>query len=226
MADDKRIFITGEQPLVEEYSSACAAAGYRIVATPSKTTALALELTNISSASKQKNLQRLDKLLPKSAPILSSSVTIPLAEQSTLLKHPERLIGIGAFPTLLQGTVMEIVAGPRTNDATSGAAAEFAATLGKDVASVNDTIGLVMPRILCMLINEAFFAMGEHVADGSDIDRAMKLGTNYPRGPVEWATAIGVQHVHAVIAALHAYYGEDRYRAAPLLRRASTPVTH
>jgi len=223
MADNKRIFITGEQPLVDEYSSACVAAGYRLVATPSKTTALALELTN--TASKEKNLRRLDSVLPKAAPILSSSVTIPVAEQGTWLKHPERLIGIGAFPTLLQGTVLEIAVGPRTDDATRTAATEFAATLGKDVAAVSDTVGLVMPRILCMLINEAFFAMGERVADGSDIDSAMKLGTNYPRGPVEWATAIGVHHVHAVIAALQAYYGEDRYRAAPLLRSASTTAT-
>ena len=52
---------------------------------------------------------------------------------------------------------------------------------------VQDRTGMVMPRILCMLINEAAFALMENIASPSDIDTAMKLGTNYPFGPVEWA---------------------------------------
>jgi 3-hydroxybutyryl-CoA dehydrogenase len=83
---------------------------------------------------------------------------------------------------------------------------------------------MVMPRILCMLINEAYFAMMEGVADDAAIDTAMKLGTNYPRGPVEWARKIGLVHVVAVLHALQGYFGEDRYRCAPLLTREAQRI--
>jgi 3-hydroxybutyryl-CoA dehydrogenase len=72
-----------------------------------------------------------------------------------------------------------------------------------------------------MIINEAFFAMQEGVAPAREIDTAMKLGTNYPRGPVEWAERIGVSQVVALLSALHQSFGEDRYRVAPLLRKSA-----
>jgi 3-hydroxybutyryl-CoA dehydrogenase len=70
-----------------------------------------------------------------------------------------------------------------------------------------------------MIMNEACYAMMEHVAEGKDIDTAMRLGTNYPKGPVEWAGRIGWPQILAVLESLHDFLGEDRYRAAPLLRR-------
>jgi 3-hydroxybutyryl-CoA dehydrogenase len=84
---------------------------------------------------------------------------------------------------------------------------------------VQDSVGLVMPRILCALANEACFAIMEGVAEANDIDTAMKLGTNYPSGPVVWAGRIGWSQVLAVLKGLHGYFGEDRYRPAPLLQR-------
>jgi 3-hydroxybutyryl-CoA dehydrogenase len=77
---------------------------------------------------------------------------------------------------------------------------------------------MVMPRILCMLINEASFALMEEVASPADLDTAMKLGTNYPRGPIEWADRIGIRQVVSVLRALHADLGEERYRISPLLQ--------
>jgi 3-hydroxybutyryl-CoA dehydrogenase len=84
---------------------------------------------------------------------------------------------------------------------------------------VADSAGLVLPRILACLANEAFFALMEGAANAEDIDRAMKLGTRYPRGPLEWAEIIGLDQVLATMDALAAEQGEERYRAAPLLRR-------
>jgi 3-hydroxybutyryl-CoA dehydrogenase len=78
---------------------------------------------------------------------------------------------------------------------------------------------MVLPRILCMLVNEAFFALGEGVAAARDIDTAMMLGTNHPRGPLDWADMIGPENVLAVLTALQGVYGEARYRPSPLLRR-------
>lgn len=221
MSNQKAIFIVGDDSLVDEYSSMCSTKGYKRVRKPTKTILLALELTNISCDAKQKNLRRLDKILPKKVPILSSSVTVTVTEQTTWLQHPERIIGIGAFPTLLEGSLIEFAASSQTSSITRQNAEEFASALGKSAVYVHDSIGLVMPRILCTLVNEACFAITERVASGSDIDTAMKLGTHYPRGPIEWAEKIGAKHVQAVVAALYAHFGEDRYRSAPLLRKAA-----
>jgi 3-hydroxybutyryl-CoA dehydrogenase len=236
----KRIWILGDSPLVEEYTSLCFEKEFDVkvrinaetiaqklpkgatnVDEADRNVELVLELTNISAETKERNLVQLDAILPSSVPILSSSVTVTITEQAASVKQPARLIGIGAFPTLLQGSLIEFALHHQTGAATRSAAENFAASVGKLPAFVEDSVGLIMPRILCMLVNEACFAVMEGVAEASDIDIAMKLGTNYPRGPVEWAKLIGAKHIQAVVAALHAHFGEDRYRIAPLLQKAA-----
>ncbi len=209
--------IVGDRPLVEEYATMCAERGFSVASDAN--VELALELTNLSFESKRNNLLRLDDLLPSSVPIISSAVTVMMSEQTAWVTHAVRLVGIGAFPTLLHGSLLEFVATAQTSAPVRTAVEAFASTLGKSAVFVEDTVGLVMPRMLCMLINEAYFAMTEGVADDAAIDTAMKLGTNYPRGPIEWAQAIGLPHVVAVLHALQNYYGEDRYRCAPLLTK-------
>jgi 3-hydroxybutyryl-CoA dehydrogenase len=235
----QHIFIVGESPLLEEYSTLClnkkqsvtvrlntgGAAklpkGAKKAAAPPKSVTLALELTNTSAEAKKKNLKLLDRQLGSGVPIISSSITITVAEQSTWIKHPQRLIGIGALPSLLEGSLIEFAPAQTTTENVITRARDFAMILSKESAIVQDSIGLVMPRILCMLANEAYFAIMEGVADGNDIDTAMNLGTNYPSGPVELARKIGIGHVHTVLSALHNHFGEDRYRIAPLLQQAA-----
>jgi 3-hydroxybutyryl-CoA dehydrogenase len=77
----------------------------------------------------------------------------------------------------------------------------------------------VLGRIVCQLVNEAAFALGEGVGSADDIDAGMTLGLNHPRGPLEWADEIGLDHVGAVLAGLLHETGEERYRLAPELRR-------
>ena len=163
----------------------------------------------------------LDDIVPFQIPILSSSVTVTVAEQASWLKYPSRVIGIGAFPTLLESGTIELVRSPTTGNPTSMAAEQLIAALGKTSASVQDSVGLVMPRILCALVNEACFALMEGLAEPDDIDTAMKLGTNYPHGPLEWGRRVGPKHVFAVMKALHTFFEEDRYRCAPLLHMAA-----
>jgi 3-hydroxybutyryl-CoA dehydrogenase len=98
-------------------------------------------------------------------------------------------------------------------------AQHFFESLGKHVAWVGDAPGLVLGRIVCQLVNECAFALGEGVGSARDIDQGMVLGLNHPRGPLAWADEIGLDHVLTVLDALHAHYREERYRAAPRLRR-------
>ena len=88
---------------------------------------------------------------------------------------------------------------------------------------VGDAPGLVLGRIVCQLVNEACFALGEGVGSAEDIDDGMVLGLNHPHGPFAWGDAIGADHVLAVLDGLRSELGEERYRAAPLLRRLAAP---
>jgi 3-hydroxybutyryl-CoA dehydrogenase len=86
-------------------------------------------------------------------------------------------------------------------------------------AKVQPAAGGVLERIVCQVINECAFALGEGVGSAEDIDTGMVLGLNYPRGPLAWADEIGLDHVLAVLDGLWEEYHEERYRAAPALRR-------
>lgn len=236
----KRVLIFGESPLVEEYAllfvqqelnvhvrlnsrekAAALPKTIKNVAKPGKAYYAAFELTNTSTEAKKKNLKELDKATGSKTVILSSSVTLSLAEQTAWLKKPERLIGIGALPSLLNGSLIELTQTSGTDPRHLQTVTSLLKKLGKEHALVADGVGMVLPRVLCMLTNEAFFALAECVAPASGIDTAMKLGTNYPKGPVEWAQKIGFQQVLAVLEALYRTFREDRYRVAPLLRQTA-----
>jgi 3-hydroxybutyryl-CoA dehydrogenase len=85
-------------------------------------------------------------------------------------------------------------------------------------ANVRPAVGGVLERIVCQVINECAFALGEGVGSAEDIDTGMVLGLNYPRGPLAWADEIGLDHVLAVLDGLWEQYREERYRSAPALR--------
>jgi 3-hydroxybutyryl-CoA dehydrogenase len=90
---------------------------------------------------------------------------------------------------------------------------------GYTVSRLDDAPGLAVMRTVAMLANEAAEAVHQRVCEPAAADLAMRKGVNYPRGPLEWADAIGPRHVLAVLDHLAQAYGEDRYRASALLRR-------
>jgi|ERR1044072_843992 3-hydroxybutyryl-CoA dehydrogenase len=89
--------------------------------------------------------------------------------------------------------------------------------LGWSYTLVQDAVGMVTPRVVCMIINEAYFTAAEGTASREDIDTAMRLGTNYPYGPFEWAQRIGIKHVFDVLTAVYKATGDERYRVCGLL---------
>jgi 3-hydroxybutyryl-CoA dehydrogenase len=90
--------------------------------------------------------------------------------------------------------------------------------LGWAYELVQDEVGMVTPRVVCMIINEAYYTAAEGTASREDIDTAMRLGTNYPYGPFEWAQRIGIRHVSDVLTAVYKATGDERYRVCELLQ--------
>lgn len=95
----------------------------------------------------------------------------------------------------------------------------FFQALGKQVTVIDDGPGMIVTRTVCMLANEGADAVLKGVCDAAAVDTAMRMGVNYPQGPCAWADALGAGHVVRVLDNMARTYGEDRYRASPLLRR-------
>ncbi len=110
---------------------------------------------------------------------------------------------------------------PLTLVEVTGDAGERAfAGLGLHTARVAPSAVGVLPRIVCQVINECAFALGEGVGSAQDIDAGMTLGMNYPRGPLAWADLLGRELVVATLGALWDAFREERYRLAPALRNS------
>jgi len=129
-------------------------------------------------------------------------------------------VGYYAVPPIASAPLVELTRAPSTSSEATDAAQRHFERLGKHVEWVGDSPGLVLGRIVCQLVNEAAFALQAGIGSAEDLDTAMRLGFNYPRGPLEWSEAIGLAHVLEVLDGLWAERHEEAYRACPLLRRA------
>ena len=128
-------------------------------------------------------------------------------------------VGFHVLPPLDEANLVELTRSDSSSPVAAARAERFFAALGKHVAWVGDAPGLVLGRIVCQVINESAFALGEGVGGARDIDTGMVLGLNHPRGPLAWADQIGLDHVLTVLEALCEEYREERYRPAPALSR-------
>ena len=166
----------------------------------------------------QEYLQQMDQILPADVPIICQGADATLSELENWLEKPERFASFDGL-MLPFGNLVTLIPSKNLREECRVSIRSFFNDLGYATAWVGESPGLVLPRIICALTNEAAFAVGEGVASADMIDTAMKLGTNYPFGPIEWGKQIGFGRVAGVLEHLHAEYGEERYRVAPLLRR-------
>ncbi len=161
----------------------------------------------------------LERALSASAVLVSLCTAQGTTELASWAQRPGQVVGFSVVPPLEGAQLVEVAPGLNTDPAALAAAEELFRAAGCEVARVRDDAGLVLGRILCLIINEAAAMLMEGVASAQDIDTAMKLGANYPRGPLEWADLLGVDFVYAVLRGLQDEQGEDRYRPTPLLRK-------
>ncbi|MEZ5121199.1 MAG: 3-hydroxyacyl-CoA dehydrogenase NAD-binding domain-containing protein [Solirubrobacterales bacterium] len=154
------------------------------------------------------------------APLQGGPQAILLAEGSLAeLDGGGGSVGFHALPPLEAGGLVELTRGRDSTDVAARAAERFFHSCGLHTAWVRDAPGLVLGRAVGQLVNEAAFALDQGVGRADEIDDGMVLGLNHPRGPLRWGDLIGLDHVLAVLDALYDERREERYRAAPLLRR-------
>jgi hypothetical protein len=137
------------------------------------------------------------------------------APEYTLAELPPNTIRFNGWPGFSQGNEWEVVAVDAVGQEICSALLQ---SLGKQPILVPDQIGFIGARVLASVINEAYLLLGEGSASRSDIDLAMKLGTNYPMGPFEWSEQIGLPAVHALLKRLAE--NDPRYEPAPALTSA------
>ena len=127
-----------------------------------------------------------------------------------------KLFGFNGLPTFLKRDLLEVsLYQKRDKDALD----QVCKGLETDYLIVDDRVGMVTPRVVFMIINEAFYTLQEGTASVEDIDKGMKLGTNYPMGPFEWCDKVGIAHVYEVLEAIYEDTKDERYKICPLLKK-------
>ena len=152
-----------------------------------------------------KRIELLKEMLPR--PVLVNSVTTVLKEL------PEGFVRFNGWPTFLKRTIIESAC---NDDSIKKRTEEIFSLLNKKAEWVADEPGFIAARIVAMIINEAYFALGENVSSKNEIDMAMKLGTNYPYGPFEWAEKIGIKKITDLLNELSS--SNKRFEAAAWLQ--------
>lgn len=165
---------------------------------------------------KRELLDEIAQLLRPTTLVIASGLAMTADEILLALNGHQRLAVFGMLEPE-RGVELARAAGSQP-DAVA-AAAEFWSGIGVQPVAVEDTPGMVTPRILACIVNEAAWALGEGVASAEDIDAAMRLGANHPEGPLRRADGIGLHRIMAVLQNLQDFYGDDSYRTAPVLRR-------
>jgi len=132
-------------------------------------------------------------------PVFINAVNDTLSQ----LQFPKNISRINGWPGFLQRDTWEAASENKN------AAKEVFNILGWEIIFVKDEPGFVAARVISMIINEAFFAIKEKVSTREEIDLAMKLGTNYPYGPFEWAEKIGLKNIFKLLKKL--FEKEGRY---------------
>ncbi len=136
----------------------------------------------------------------------------------SIYKHPDNntVFGFNGFPTFINRSLLEC---SLLHESDKPQLEDLAKRLGTDYELVEDRVGMVTPRIIFMIINEAYFTVQEGTATREDIDLGMKLGTNYPFGPFEWSQQIGLENVVELLEAIYEDTKDERYKICPILKK-------
>jgi 3-hydroxybutyryl-CoA dehydrogenase len=156
------------------------------------------------------------KLKPE-ALLATNTSSISVTRLAAATDRPDRFTGLHFFNPVPMMTLVEIIPGLATSDATKAAMHTFAGRLGKTAIEAADSPAFIVNRILCPMLNEAIFALGEGVGSVVDIDTGLKLGANHPMGPLTLSDFVGLDTLLSIMRVMQEATGDPKYRPAPLL---------
>ena len=178
---------------------------------------LVIEAATENEAIKRDIFAKLGAVLKPEAIIASNTSSISITRLAAATDRPDRFIGMHFFNPVPVMKLVEIITGLATSADTAAAVTEAARRMGKTVVAAGDSPTFIVNRILCPMLNEAIFALGEGLGSIEDIDMGMKLGANHPMGPLTLADFVGLDTLLAVMRVMQEGFGDPKYRPAPLL---------
>ncbi|HYB92104.1 MAG TPA: 3-hydroxybutyryl-CoA dehydrogenase [Candidatus Binataceae bacterium] len=164
-------------------------------------------------------LQKLDRVCPPEVIFASNTSSISITRMGARTSRADRVIGMHFMNPVPAMRLVEIIRGLATSDETYQQTRTLAEQFGKTTMTAQDFPGFIVNRVLLPMINEAIYTLYEGVGGVTDIDTAMKLGTNQPMGPLELADLIGLDTALAIMEVMQRVLGDDKYRPCPLLRK-------
>ncbi|MFC0522712.1 3-hydroxyacyl-CoA dehydrogenase [Pontibacillus salicampi] len=167
---------------------------------------------------KQKVFEAIDQYANPSCYFATNTSTMSPTEIASYTKRPEMVMAMHFFNPVHKMPLVEMVKGLETSDETAQIIRNVAEQMGKETVVVNEFPGFVTSRISALVGNEAFYMLQEGVGSPEEIDKAIKLGLNYPMGPFELGDLVGLDARLNNLKYLHDKLGE-KYRPAPLLEQ-------
>lgn len=180
---------------------------------------IAIEAATENAELKKKIFAELDTLMIDGQILASNTSSISITEIAAATASPARVVGMHFFYPVPVMQLVEVINGLATDKSVTARVIALAEAMGKTALPANDRAGFVSNRVLMPMINEAFHAWMEGVAEPADIDGIMKLGCNFPMGPLRLADFIGLDTCAHIMDVLAEGLNNNRYRPCPLLRQ-------
>ena len=155
--------------------------------------------------------------LNPAALLATNTSSISITRLAAASDRPDRFTGLHFFNPVPLMALVEIIPGLQTSVATRTAMTAFAAKIGKTAIIAADSPAFIVNRILCPMLNEAIFALGDGAGSVLDIDAGLKLGANHPMGPLTLADFVGLDTLLSIMRVMQDATGDPKYRPAPLL---------
>ncbi len=168
---------------------------------------------------KKEIFRTLDRICKPEAILATNTSSLSITEVAAVTNRPGRVIGMHFFNPVPAMKLVEVIKGQLTLPEVHEKVLEISRQLGKVPVSVDEAPGFVVNRILIPMINEGIGILADGVATREEIDEAMKLGANHPMGPLALGDLIGLDVCLAIMEVLYREFGDDKYRAHPLLRK-------
>ncbi len=162
-------------------------------------------------------LGRLDALCGEGTILATNTSSISITRLAAATARPQKVIGMHFMNPVPLMTLVEVIRGLATDQATYDAVDAAARRMGKTPVQVHDAPGFVSNRVLLPMINEAIFCLHEGVGSAEAVDQVMKLGMNHPMGPLALADLIGLDVCLDILKVLQEGFGDPKYRPCPLL---------